>query len=39
MTQDHRPDLGLTAVDRLGHEHGAAATTATSTAPRATPTG
>jgi divalent metal cation (Fe/Co/Zn/Cd) transporter len=23
MTQDHRPDLGLTAVDRLGHEHGA----------------
>jgi divalent metal cation (Fe/Co/Zn/Cd) transporter len=24
MTQDHRPDLGLTAVDRLGHEHGAA---------------
>ena len=24
MTQDHRPDLGLTAVDRLGQEHGAA---------------
>jgi divalent metal cation (Fe/Co/Zn/Cd) transporter len=24
MTQDHRPDLGLTAVDRIAHEHGAA---------------